>query len=276
MFQAVKAFLAAHTAEYSALVPMADATATFNGLLAGLETAVSDQEADIAGVADDKGEDRADVTARVVALAGALGAWAQSTGDAGVNVTEAMLDKMGDESFTGKVLLMLDEAQAAGTALAAYGFDAAAIADVNALFATWQAVQGSVQKAIGERKAATLEVARLITQTNTLLTDTMDRLVRVLAATNQELGDAWDSVRALVDPATTTRALTVWVRAMVDGKMEAARGALATIQPGNIKKETGEGGMFYMQSLEPGMYMLSLSKPGYKPFATVEFAVVDG
>jgi hypothetical protein len=43
-----------------------------------------------------------------------------------------------------------------------------------------------------------------------------------------------------------------------------------------VQKITGAEGMFYVQTLPPGNYTMSLSKPGYEPQTPLNFVVADG
>jgi hypothetical protein len=148
------------------------------------------------------------------------------------------------------------------------------VAAVQTLFDAWCDAEVAAVAVRATRARATAEVARIIGAINTLLSGTMDRLALVLGASNPAFAEGWTIRRAIVDPATRTRALSVQVVSVAGGQRLPVGGAQAVINPGGLRKKASPKGRFYVQNLKAGAHTLTVRAPGL-PDTEVAFVVPE-
>ncbi len=278
--QAIRAYLDAHAPIVNGIPAFRAARERLYELADALTEAIVKQDTDSTGVTTDKADARELLARKLLLLSNAAGAIAQASGNdtlkEQVRVTATQLRDMSDDALSGRAQRILDAVRPLKATLPAYGVGTRELEETAALLTAWRSRQGSVREAIAEGSKGTAAIARLLPQLQDHLTETVDRLVAIAGAGDPGFADGYATARALIDPATATRALAVQVRELLHGQAVPVAGATATIRPGNLTKTTGDGGGFYVQSLPPGSYTVVLSKPGYREPDPVPFAVAAG
>jgi hypothetical protein len=266
MFAAVKATTDAHTTAWTGFTSYATPYAAFVGLLPQADAALALQEKSSTGATDGKSDLRIALSAKLMQLTSTLVLYAQNVNNTilreDAQMTKSDMDKLSEKALVGhSIKLQSLVTPPIATAIAPMGITAAVLTSINTDTLAFNNLIGSPRHIIAESARGTEDLDRIITNAKRQLV-LMDLAMDVLKYTQPAFYSEYETSRTLIDPSYNTRALEVTVKDTLNG--EPLQGAAAIINPGNQTKTSGSQGMFYLNSLAPGSYEITVSKAGYK------------
>jgi hypothetical protein len=275
MFDATVATCNAHDAAWSGNTYFSDAYNDFLTKHALLPAALARQSTTSTGTTEQKENMRIALMqdlmpiADILVLYGKVTKQDQFASDAKTNPTK--LRRYTEKALVGYATKLLDVANSITPAtIAPYGLTPAMLTNAQAKLVTFTGAMGKPRHQIAEAVRGTNELEELIEDMMEIMTERMDPAAAVLQYTEPAFYAEYKTAREIIDPSFNTRALTVNITTSTG---QAIPGATVSINPGNISRQSGATGAFFLNTLTEGPYTMSIAKSGYDN-KTVNFSIV--
>lgn len=167
-----------------------------------------------------------------------------------------------------------DLGAANAAALADYGVTAAKLTELQTAIDAFADAAAKPRAAISSRAAKTATLPQLFKQADAILTDRMDALLEMFAATNPDFVATYQSARVIVNAQTITTQLKGKVTAQTDGSP--IPDALVTVSEASQSTQTDPNGDYLIKPLANGKYTVTVTKPGFNDFKKVGVEVKLG
>jgi hypothetical protein len=267
MFKGVIHTCDAHQSAWSAFAPFADTYAEFKTVHAGLLNLISAQQSNIIGYTMNKKAYREELSHELLLIVQMLVLYSQLHNAPQV-ASDARTSRSGLNQLPATGLIGF------GTRILqlASGLDPLLLAPIGLSSAVLQSAQDKLQdftaqidapkNQLQQRVAATRELAGTIEALILILNRRLDPAANVLRISQPQFHSQYKIARRIIDPGFRKRAMIVRITDSVTGAKIA--GVSAIITPGNIRKQTGAGGSFYINRLEEGTYTVKLEHESYE------------
>ena len=203
MFLAVKAVCDRNTATIQTLPAFADAYTEFGTRVSNIQTLAQNQSVDSTGLAADKQQLRKDMAAAAATVALAVNAYAKKVKN---NDLAAKTNVTASDMTGGRDTTAADTARnvhAAATAnlanLAAYGVNAAKLADLKAKIDAYSASITKPRDAVASGSTATKQMSDEFDAADAAVNDQMDALMPQFASANAKFVEDHNNARIIVD-----------------------------------------------------------------------------
>lgn len=259
----------------------------FAGLFTAVQSGITQiqaireqQEFDKTGIAVNKSELRANLTALAIDVARKVVAYASFVNNTvllnEVKYTESELKRSADTILKDKCQVIYDRANANVVALNTYGVTPALLTNLLAAINAYNVSIPKPRLGIADKKGATLQLALLLKSVddNLLKIDTLVEVVRML---QPAFYSEYKNVRKIIESGVSSLTAKGKVTDSVSG--DGLKGVTVKFTAENnsdvVVKRTADKGGFNVKTLSEGTYNVTVSKPGYKD-AVVTVNVTNG
>lgn len=251
-----------------------------------LEQAIQHQILDISGIAEDKKNLILETINKTLIFAGALHAWADTQNDQQlkreVNYSKSDLLRLRDDLMIEACNVVYERANVHIAELAAYGLDAASLADLQSSINNCSAKNTAPVTAREHRKWYTARVKQLIREANGLLKQRLDKSIRLFSVTEPEVHDMYYNSRVIIDLHGKTGNLPhfepsgVIIGAVLDAETgDPLEGAEIKLVESALILESDEDGEYFFEKVPIGEHTLRVIKEGYLPYNESGMAVAN-
>lgn len=201
MYQKVQGYLGLHTTETAGIAAVATLKTQFDTKVNAILTLAASANADITGYTVDKQVKRNDLKAKVLKLSTAVVAHAAMTDNFNLiekcDETPSALDGMRDNDFYTYAKLVLTEATPLFSALVPFGVTADDLSEATTAATTYLENIQNPRVQINERSRSLSDIETLFTDTDTFLTEKLDKVMKVFLATNNSLYVGYEGARGI-------------------------------------------------------------------------------
>jgi hypothetical protein len=265
MFRALESYVDSNDAIWTGSAFFETPYTTFKDNLPKLEELISNQETPTTGYAAQKEEVRDQLEAIALKVSYCIKAYAITTDKLdlfnSMPKAKRVFVTASDNSLIGICKKVYDIASSNAAALLGYGMTAGMPTELSNLLNTFSDLVGTPKVARAGTKRATEDLDQLISETNELLSETLDTAARVFYISNEDFAQQYFLVRSIDDPAYGKLALRVNV---IDADTHAPVADVeVTIMPDNVKRRTSTLGNCQVDSLDAGNITITFQKFGY-------------
>lgn len=209
MYLAVLSVCERHRAAWQDRPAFVAARDEFAAAVGQMQSAASIQGAGVTGVRRDKEARRAEMAQRAVPVGNAVEAYAGTIGDAAlaarVTVYPSTFTAARDTEAAQIAGRIRQEAQARLGALGAYGITADTLAGLEEATDAYAALIAAPRQAHNDRKAATRTLRESLSRANRLLSERMDKLIRLVGAESPGFETDYRHARRVIRSGTRRR-----------------------------------------------------------------------
>lgn len=267
MNSAVKATCDAHEASWSGFSSFTDPYVEFLNRFGQVNAAIALQAKLSKGTTEAKNALRAELNQSIFQLGIKLYQYGKDTANSQMAedayLSKSKIEKLSEKAVVGhaiKIQGLVPTPIPVVLSNFPYGITAAYMSDFQSIITNFSLVQGSPKHIRAEKKEGTQALAELIAQQRTLL-ESMDSAAEVLQFLHPIFYSEYKSCREITDAGATPRDLTVLVSD--SASLQPIAGATATFAPGGLIKNTAAQGLFYVQKMKAGKYVLTIAKVNY-------------
>jgi len=202
MFKTTIGVLDDNNAILNSMTPLSTAVTAFKDKLSAIDAAAQKQEMPT-GATQDKAEARDALEDVLFLMCEALGALAHASKDQNLlaltDITRSGIDKLDSEQLSNRAALVLAQANAKKSDLAAVQVTQANIDELTQALQNYNEVKAGPRQATAERVAQTESLSSLIREANDILRNQIDRLVNLFARSNPQFVSSYQAARVIVD-----------------------------------------------------------------------------
>jgi hypothetical protein len=287
MAMAASSYLAANATITATLSNFATYFTPLQSQVTQIQTIREQQEFDKTGIAENKKQLRATLTAQAIDVARRVVAYATNVNNtillAEVSYTESDLKKSPDTILKDRSQVIYDRANANVTALTTYGVTAAILTTLLASITSFNTAIPKPRMGIADKKQATDQLVALFDALDANFYK-IDTLVEMVKIAQVNFYNEYKNLRKIIDTGAGSLVLKGSAIDLLSG--EPVKNATFTFLPvtntllkaaaingnsngngngnGHIVKKTAEKGIFYIKSATDGTYNVTIEKPGYK------------
>ncbi len=203
MFKAVNTVFKANTNEFNAITALAGFVKNFDELMAKIEVVHQVQQGNTTGARQLKLKEEAEMIDAAVQLAATMYVYAQVNERSDLqekcSISVSQMERMSDELVLTTCRNVYNEAVPLGDELADYGKTTDDIIALKQEIDEFAALISSPRSAIVTRSQATKELDILITETNDLLRNKVDKLMELLKDSQPKVYNTYLAARVIVD-----------------------------------------------------------------------------
>lgn len=201
MYQKVQGFLALHTEDLSSIGAVAALKTDFDGKVVEILELASVAGADITGYTVEKQNKRTDLKAKIMKLSTALVAYGALNNDRKLvekcDETTAGMDRMRDNDFYAYCKLILSEAQTRVDLLLPYGVTQGDYTQADEVSAVYLNAIQDPRVQINERSMSLNKLDKLFGETDDLLNNKMDKVMKIFSVTHSDLYTGYEGARGI-------------------------------------------------------------------------------
>lgn len=286
---AVVNFLTQNTSITNTLPNFNTLFTSFQSIVSQIQTIREQQEIDKTGIAANKNQLKRILISQTMEIARRITAYATIVNNAvllgEVWYSESDLSRSPDTILRDQCLVIYDRGIANISVLNPYGVTPAMLTALQNAINNFAAAIPKPRLGIMEKKLATGQLATLFASADDIL-EKMDVLVEMVKNTQGNFYNAYNGVRKVINTGMGSLAVKGLVMQAQNGKplkgvkvtfrMDSASGNGNGTGNGNVLvKQTGEKGGFHIKSIDAGIYMVLLEKPGYVN-QSISVPIADG
>lgn len=230
------------------------------------------------GAAKEKAQKKAELVDKAFFIANRTQSYALAVNNtdlfATVNFTVSDLQKTRDTDLSGVASNILAKANANAAALVPYGVTAALLTDLTTVIAAYITLLAKPRVAKVTTGAATKALGILITDTDNILDERLDREIVFYKTSNVDFYNQYFQSRKIIQTSKSKLAMkgivtdvdtSDFIQGVKVKITNAFEGALlaANAKALKLSKKTTQKGNFQVTNLVDGVYQVELSKPGY-------------
>jgi len=206
MYKTTIAVLDEHNAVWNSMAMFATAVTALKAKVSAIDAAAQKQEMPT-GATQDKAEARDALENVLFLMCEALGVLAHAGNDrdllALTDITRSAIDKLDSEALSNRATLVLAEAQAKESDLAAVHVTQANIDELAEALQNYNEVKAGPRQATVSRVVQTESLSSLFREANDILRNQIDRLVNLFSRSDPQFVSSYQAARVIVDrPAT--------------------------------------------------------------------------
>ncbi len=269
MFTVVDTVFDANAATVATVAALATAHSNLKAKIAALSSTAEEQQMVTNGITPDKNFTRDTLRNNTVTIAGLLYAYATSVNDiilqARSKITYSDLKNLKDDELVERAQTIHDDAFANLAQLPPFGITAATLTAFQNLIDIYETKAPAPRAKQSEKVALTEQVKTLIKETDSLLKDTVDKLMLNFKTTDVEFYNTYIAAREVIDPASQpTQVAGSITRVSTDIPLNNVSISVAAQAYTAI---TGLDGKYSLKIPVPGLYTLNFSAASYQPLS---------
>jgi hypothetical protein len=268
MYDAVKTVCQDNAATVAAINAFKTALDEFRDKIDTIKEVAQQKDMPTTGIAADKKARKRNLSRIAGAIAGAVYAYAAATGNdilkQEVKFTTSELLRTKDAMLAPRCRNIHDLATANLAALADYGVTAAKLTELQTAVDAFAEAAPKPRAAKTVRSTIVASLAQLFAAADAILSERMDTVVGMFAATNPDFVATYQSARIIVDAPTTATQLKGTVTNQSDNTPITS--ATVTIVETAQTAETAPNGNYLIKPAEIGAYTVTVTKTGFNNF----------
>jgi len=264
-----------HAPIWAANVPFDAAVTELEGNIDKIEEQRDIQGEDTTGVTDDKQNKRKALEDQTYTVGSIIVFYASTVKNRKllekVNFTRTELKEARDNELPGMSEQVHQEAVANAAAVLPYGLTGAMTTDLDTAKNDFVDFISKPRAAKVETSAATEQLPKLYTDTDTLLEERIDKGMELYRLSNSDFYTAYFNARIIVNSPTLKRALEIHFEDENGSALEHVK----VLVNGSINRRSSSLGNIRVQDLAEGAHSFTASLPGYNPVSQ-NFNVIAG
>ncbi|MDQ3798228.1 MAG: carboxypeptidase-like regulatory domain-containing protein [Acidobacteriota bacterium] len=268
MYEAVKTVCQDNVATVATINAFKTAHDELKDKISTIKEVAQQQDMATTGIAADKMARKQNLSRIAAAIAGAITAYAAATGNntlkQEVKFTNSSLLRTKDAMLAPRCQNIHDLGAANLAALADYGVTAAKLTELQTAIDAYAEAAPKPRAAKTTQSTIVTSLAQLFDEADAILTERMDTLIEMFAATNPDFVATYQSARKILDPQTTTTQLKGTVTNQTDNTPIA--GATITIAETAQTANTDPDGKYLIKPVAHGTYTITAAKTGFNNF----------
>ncbi len=267
MYTVVDAVLDANAAAVGTIAALGTAHTSLKAKIAALSSTSEQQQTITTGITPDKNNTRAMLRNSTFINAGLLYAYAVSINDIVLQslskITQSEVNRLKDDELAERAQTIHDNALPHIASLPPFGITPALLTLFQALIDIYEAKAPAPRARQSQQVALTEQVKTLITETDSLLKNTADKLMLNFKAGSVEFYNTYVSAREVIDAAS--------IPTQVAGIIQRISTDIPLINVGisvagqAYSASTGLNGSYSLKIPVPGLYTLNFSAASYQP-----------
>lgn len=266
MYTVVDAILDANSALFASLAALVTAHTTLKAKIAAISSASEQQKTVTLGATPDKNFTREALRTTTVTNAGLLFAYAVSTNDIILQelsrLTYTDLKELKDDELAERAQTIHDNANTHIASLAPFGITAAVLTSYQTLIDSYEVKAPIPRAKTSEQVALTEQVKTLIKETDSLLKNTVDKLMLNFKISEPEFYNTYKAGREIIDIGHIPTQASGEITDSVTG--EELSGVLVEVIGFPYSTNSDEDGEYGVKIPVPGTYSIRFSKTGYQ------------
>ena len=278
MYQVVEQVCDENPEIIAEIVAFQTAVNKFKAIIAQIFETEQFRSQPLSGITAGKTADRTNLCKFAAAAAGFIYAYASATKNAAlkadVNFSHSKLLQMRDELLVQTSQNIHNLGMANKTALADYGVTGAKLTELQTAIDAFKDSMLKPRTAKDQKATLTVNHAELFAQTDDILVNQMDFLVKNFEQTHHDFINRYRQARKIKDPATTKTQL----KGIVTNKSDGApvKGALITIVQLNKIAVANSTGEYQFKPTDYGEFTIKVTANGFQNFEIDEFRIKKG
>ncbi len=240
----------------------------FKAKIATITNTAQLKDTPLTGMVVDKSSFKQTLCEMTADIAGVIFAFASATGNQTlkqeVNFTLYKLLKTRDEQLAPRCQNIHARGLENKAALVDYGITNTKLTDLQTAIDNYAAETPKPRTALSQRKTLTANLRQFFKDTDAILTEQMDKLVSNFKAANPDFVSTYETVRIIIDPATTATQLKGIVTDSTT--KNPIKNATVTIVELSKTTKTNFAGAYYFKPVANGTYTVTATATGFQNF----------